>query len=703
MAKDDLDAAWEGNLSVMDINYYKQYEPLFGSWRITRQIGEGSFGKVFEIEREDFGVTYRAALKAITVPASESELLEVKADGMDDASVRTYFGSFVEELVREFALMSRLKGNSNVVSYEDHQVIEHPDDIGWDILIRMELLTPLNRYTSTHTVTRQDVIKLGIDLCRALEMCQKFNIIHRDIKPENIFISGMGDFKLGDFGIARTVEKTTSGLSKKGTYTYMAPEVYKGEAYGSTVDIYSLGIVLYRLLNGNRTPFLPAAPAPITHADRENALARRFSGAPLPAPCHAEGRLAEIVLKACAYDQKERYSSTMQMRQELESILYNREESKYIYPEGDDVPQDSVHYVKTGEEPPVAETEATQRDSEAAQRNSGANAADTEDEGRTVSDFDGITGGFDRTTGEDGKTVSDFGGTAGRTSGMAEDTGKTGGNFIDSVGRPGHAAAVLEGTAKWADWVILLAALISLYIAAPRRVITGIFMYGGLSRLPLSMYVLSVVFSVLLTGCSLYISAAGKRLAQAAGLVMAAGSLLLGWAGMQIPFIYYRVDALFIRYGFETQAGLSFLQRFGIVFLVFMGIAWLLKNEREDSSAYRNKTMLLSIMPVCLLFVADAFTQLTPIFIGCVSFLYLIVWGIVLKAGVQNPRRKSFIWTGIALSIVLFLWYASQFFIWTGFGSTFYLWITVISLTVHTAGSMGVFLGLYSINRKKEK
>ena len=48
--------------------------------------------------------------------------------------------------------------------------------------------------------------------------------------------------------------------------TYMAPEVYKGEAYGSTVDIYSLGIVLYRLLNGNRTPFLPAAPAPITHA-----------------------------------------------------------------------------------------------------------------------------------------------------------------------------------------------------------------------------------------------------------------------------------------------------------------------------------------------------------------------------------------------------------------------------------------------------
>ena len=305
----------------MDINYYKQYEPIFGAWRIERQIGEGSFGKVFEIVREDFGVTYRAALKAITVPASEAELLDVKADGMDDRSVRAYFGGFVEELVKEFALMSRLKGNSNIVSYENHKVIEHKNGIGWDILIQMELLTPLNRYTADHAVTAKDVIRLGADLCRALELCQTYHIIHRDVKPENIFISETGSFKLGDFGIARTVEKTTSGLSKKGTYTYMAPEVYKGEPYGATVDIYSLGIVLYRLLNGSRTPFLPAAPAPVTHNDRENALARRLSGAPLPPPRFASGPLAAIVLKACAYDPRARYQSPAQMRADLEKLL----------------------------------------------------------------------------------------------------------------------------------------------------------------------------------------------------------------------------------------------------------------------------------------------------------------------------------------------------------------------------------------------
>ena len=386
----------------MDINYYRQYEPIFGSWHITRQIGEGSFGKVFEIQREDFGTTYRAALKAITVPASEAELRDVMADGMDEEGVRTYFHTFVQDLVKEFALMSRLKGNSNIVSYENHQVIEHKDGIGWDILIQMELLTPLNEYTRTHTVTRQDIIRLGIDMCRALELCQKYNIIHRDVKPENMFVSENGDFKLGDFGIARTVEKTSSGLSKKGTYTYMAPEVYKGEPYGSTVDIYSLGIVLYRLLNENRTPFLPAYPAPITHSDRENALGKRFSGAPLPPPVHAEGRLAEIVLRACAYDPKERYSVPLRMREDLEAILYNREEAGYIYPEGDEAPQKSVQYIKTGDEPPVSDLEATQGD------------------GRTASGFDGTVSDFGRTFSEwrgkeqyeEEKTQSDFGSAA---------------------------------------------------------------------------------------------------------------------------------------------------------------------------------------------------------------------------------------------------------------------------------------------------
>jgi hypothetical protein len=196
--------------------------------------------------------------------------------------------------------------------------------------------------------TLRTIITLGIDMCRALELCQRFSIVHRDIKPENIFVSELGDFKLGDFGIARTVEKTTGFHTKIGTSAYMAPEIYREGAYGSSVDIYSLGIVLYRMLNDNRTPFLPEHPTPIAYSDREAALAKRISGAKMPAPRHAEGRLAEIVLKACSYDSKDRYSSPMQMRQELEAIMYSREEASVIYPQGDKAPIEPVEYVEDG-------------------------------------------------------------------------------------------------------------------------------------------------------------------------------------------------------------------------------------------------------------------------------------------------------------------------------------------------------------------
>ena len=361
---------------------------VFGSWTITRQIGKGSFGTVYEIQRQDFGEVYRAALKVITVPQSREELDAALAEGMSQAQAEQYFYSVVEDIVREFAIMARLKGTANVVSYEDHTVLRHPDGVGWDILIRMELLHPLLPYAYEHPFARRDIIRLGIHLCRALELCQKYNIIHRDIKPENIFVSDNGDFKLGDFGIARTIEKTTSGLSKKGTYNYMAPEVYRGAEYGFSVDLYSLGIVLYRLLNRNRVPFLPPAPEPITFHSRELALAKRMGGEPLPPPCYGEGRLGEIVRKACAFDPRDRYSSPAQMRQELEAILYDQSDAAFIYPDGDELALAENQYVSRSASGSRAEpaAEGTER-TESVFHQPAAAAADDLDASRTESVF----------------------------------------------------------------------------------------------------------------------------------------------------------------------------------------------------------------------------------------------------------------------------------------------------------------------------
>lgn len=298
-------------------------EKVFTNWTVKELIGKGSFGRVYRIEREEFGTTYQAAMKKIVIPQSQEDIEDAVNEGMDEKSVTSYFQSFVEEIVNEFRLMSQLKGHTNIVSYEDHMVIPHEDGIGWDILIRMELLKSLKSVTAEQNMTEAEVIKLGMDMCSALEICGKMNIIHRDIKPENIFVTTFGEYKLGDFGIARTAEKTMSNLSKKGTYTYMAPEVYKGEEYNATADIYSLGLVMYRFMNYNRAPFLPAYPQPISFSDREASLSKRISDAPMLPPACGSKELKRIILKACAYRPAARYQSPAEMRSDLEKLLQN--------------------------------------------------------------------------------------------------------------------------------------------------------------------------------------------------------------------------------------------------------------------------------------------------------------------------------------------------------------------------------------------
>lgn len=292
----------------------------FTNWKIIKELGEGATGKVFEIHKTDYGITTKSALKVIRVPHSAADLKAALAEGMDEQSVSGYFQGFVDEIVKEIVIMSELKSHPNIVSYEDHQVTPHKDSLGWDILIRMELLTPLLDYQLSRRLAERDVIRMGRELTGALVFCHGKGLMHRDIKPENIFVSEAGQFKLGDFGVARTVEKTTGGLSRKGTEKYMAPEVYLGKSYNQTADLYSLGLVLYSFLNRGRLPFYPLDKNQISFADRENAMDRRMRGDEVPAPADASAQIAAVILKACAYRPEDRYQTAKEMLSDLEKV-----------------------------------------------------------------------------------------------------------------------------------------------------------------------------------------------------------------------------------------------------------------------------------------------------------------------------------------------------------------------------------------------
>ena len=299
-----------------------QKSPWLG-WKTVRLIGRGSFGTVYEIQRELIdGTVESAAMKVITIPQNPDDIEEMYGDGLDEESITETFHEHLKNIVAEYTLMQKLDGNANVVNCKDISYIQHSDGIGWDIFIRMELLTPLMRSLPEY-IDEKTVVKVGRDICNALVLCKKYDIVHRDIKPQNIFVSASGDYKLGDFGIAKTVEKTMGG-TKIGTYKYMAPEVYNNQPYGSAADIYSLGLVLYWLLNERRMPFMPLPPAKILAGQDEAARQRRLSGEPLLTPAHGSTELKRIVLKACAYDPKERYHTADEMLADLNALKGGR-------------------------------------------------------------------------------------------------------------------------------------------------------------------------------------------------------------------------------------------------------------------------------------------------------------------------------------------------------------------------------------------
>lgn len=301
---------------------------VWKDWKIAGKLGNGTYGAVYEIYRNDLqngktGNILTGALKVLYLESFE----DGRTQG-EERHLYTFSDTLIEEFVKnvstEIRAMIRLKGHPNVVSIEDYHVSRN--DHSCLIMIRMEKLNCLANSIreGTQAMSREGVIGLGIDICKALESCESQNIIHRDIKPSNIFYGDRTGFKLGDFGISRTMEHVymSASMSGAGTPPYMAPEVYTGRAYNNKADIYSLGIVLYQLMNDSFLPFLRVSQQMLDSGSRRHAWMRRMRGEQLPLPARADPRLASVILRACSYYPENRFATAGEFRQALESCLF---------------------------------------------------------------------------------------------------------------------------------------------------------------------------------------------------------------------------------------------------------------------------------------------------------------------------------------------------------------------------------------------
>lgn len=301
-------------------NVNEAVKKIWPEWTIEEKIGQGAFGAVYRaVKDEEYNLRSYSAIKVIHIPSEPIQQDSARSGSVTADGTRQYYQEYVNEVVDEIKLMQSLKGAPNVVIIEDYKVAEQQDMIGWTIYIRMELLTPLKQYVERYQLSENHIIKLGCDICTALEYCMQRNIVHRDIKPENIFVDAFGNFKLGDFGVAKKLERVDATLSMKGTPYYMAPEMIVGGVshYPTTVDIYSLGLVLYRMLNHNRYAFLTSEQEMHSPSAIDKAITRKNTGEQLPAPAAASPAMANAVLRACVYDPTYRFQSPTEMKNAL--------------------------------------------------------------------------------------------------------------------------------------------------------------------------------------------------------------------------------------------------------------------------------------------------------------------------------------------------------------------------------------------------
>lgn len=293
--------------------------PVWNEWTLTELIGEGAFSKVYRAEKHTDGAFDTAAIKVISIPSDERQLRALTCDGLSEKETEDFLYSLVKGYTTEIKLMTSFRSCPNVVSILDHTICRKKDSVGWDIFIRMELLTPLDRYISSTKPDEAMIIRLGSDICSALSAFSSASpkIVHRDIKPTNIFVSDFGTFKLGDLGSAREILSSCESYTRLASGEFTPPESANSNEYNGLSDIYALGLVMYKLANRNLLPFVTSAS---DAQSRREAYEERFSGGEIPLPCGVSTELGNIICKACAFRPEDRFRSAEEFSRALSSL-----------------------------------------------------------------------------------------------------------------------------------------------------------------------------------------------------------------------------------------------------------------------------------------------------------------------------------------------------------------------------------------------
>jgi eukaryotic-like serine/threonine-protein kinase len=269
----------------------KQIGARIGAYRIEKEIGRGGMGEVYLATRADSEFDKRVAIKLIR-------------NGSETALAINRFRRERQILARlENAYIARLLDGGTTAYGLPYFVMEYVEG------------QPINQYCDAHSLTIRDRLSLFMKVCSAVQYAHQRNIIHRDLKPGNILVKKDGTPKLLDFGIAKILAVEGTGAEPDVTHhtvrmltpAYASPEQLRGGTATVRSDIYSLGVVLYELLCGERPD------------------EKHFRGIDANSLCthdaHLSPYLRVIVLRSIHVDPAERYPSVESFTADIRRYL----------------------------------------------------------------------------------------------------------------------------------------------------------------------------------------------------------------------------------------------------------------------------------------------------------------------------------------------------------------------------------------------
>jgi len=278
-------------------------QPSLERYKILKELGSGGMSIVYLAERTDGVFNKQVAIKVM------------KPFGINRKKR-------AQRLEAERQILARLD-HPNIAGVYDGGLTVN----GWPYLV-MEVVygIPITKYCTEKRLSIDERLRLFGQVCRAVHYAHQQLVVHRDLKPDNILVTGDGEVKLLDFGIARMLrdEENIMPMTRTGlpmlTPEYAAPEQFRGMSASTSVDVYSLGVLLYELLTGTRPfDFSGKSPAEVEQKVCEQEPVRPSERGKRPG--RSRGDLDVICLKALHKEPEMRYNSVQELNDDLQRYL----------------------------------------------------------------------------------------------------------------------------------------------------------------------------------------------------------------------------------------------------------------------------------------------------------------------------------------------------------------------------------------------